>query len=118
MKALIISDIHSNIVALEAIWAQERDSDIIYCTGDLVDYGPYPKEVLDRVRTHGVICTQGNHDRFVAFCYRSQPPLEAWPVAERLWAHYNASRLNEADIVFLNNCPLLEPLTWMASPMV
>ena len=30
MKALVISDIHSNIYALEAIWAQERDSDVIY----------------------------------------------------------------------------------------
>lgn len=111
MKALIISDIHSNIVALETIWAQERDSDVIYCTGDLVDYGPFPKEVLAWVRDHKVICTQGNHDRFVAYCYRSQPPLDAWPVAERMWAYYNASRLNEADIAFLEHLPIARSIT-------
>lgn len=46
MKALILSDIHSNIYALEAIWNKERDSDLILCAGDLVDYGPFPQEVL------------------------------------------------------------------------
>jgi len=59
MKALIISDIHSNIYALEAIWAQERDNDIIYCAGDLVDYGPFPKEVLDWVRAQ-TFCSPKN----------------------------------------------------------
>ena len=43
MKALIISDIHSNIYGLEAVYKKEKDSDIIYCAGDLVDYGPFPK---------------------------------------------------------------------------
>ena len=63
MKTLIISDLHSNIYALEAIWNKERDSDIVYCAGDLVDYGPYPKEVLNWVQSHNVHCVQGNHDR-------------------------------------------------------
>ena len=52
MKALLIADIHSNICALEAIWNKEQDSDIIYCAGDLVDWGPFPKQVLDWVREH------------------------------------------------------------------
>lgn len=106
MKALIISDLHSNIVALETIWAQEHDSDIIYCTGDLVDYGPYPKDVLDWVRAHKVISTQGNHDRHVALIYRSGPMLDALPVAERAWVHYNASLLDEVDIQFLEQLPV------------
>lgn len=106
MKALILSDIHSNIVALETIWAQERDADIIYCAGDLVDYGPYPKEVLDWVRAHQVTCVQGNHDRFVALMARSGPALATLPVTERAWAHYNASLLNEADIQFLEQLPV------------
>ena len=55
MKALILSDLHSNIHALEAIWARERDSDAIYCAGDLVDYGPFPNEVLDWVRQRRVV---------------------------------------------------------------
>ena len=46
MKALILSDVHSNVIALEAIWAREGDADAIYCAGDLVDYGVYPRETL------------------------------------------------------------------------
>jgi putative phosphoesterase len=105
MKALIISDIHSNIVALEAIWKREKDSDVIYCAGDLVDYGPYPKEVIAWVREHRVICVKGNHDEKVVRLYRRQEEL--WSVAdeERTWAHDNAQKLDEDDIAFLDGLP-------------
>ncbi len=106
MKALIISDIHSNIHALEAIWSQERDSDLIYCTGDLVDYGPFPKEVLDWVRAHHVICTQGNHDRWVATNYREGNLLPKVPANERAWVNHNASLLDADDILYLEELPL------------
>jgi putative phosphoesterase len=105
MKALIISDIHSNIYALEAIWAQEQDSDVVYCAGDLVDYGPYPQEVLDWVRAHPITCVQGNHDQFVALRYRSGHTSEHVPVAERAWVHHNAGLLDEEEIVFLEQLP-------------
>jgi putative phosphoesterase len=102
MKALILSDIHSNIRALEAIWAAERDSDVVYCAGDLVDYGPYPAEVLAWVRDRGVRCVQGNHDRDVARAYRE----EAYPAApERRWRHHNAALLNEPAIAWLEQLP-------------
>lgn len=65
MKILLVSDIHSNIHALNAVLAAEPDSDAIYCTGDLVDVGFHPQEVVDRVREVGIICVQGNHDRHV-----------------------------------------------------
>ena len=106
MKALIISDIHSNIYALEALWREEKDSDVIYCTGDLVDYGPFPKEVLDWVRAHDVICTQGNHDRWVAACYRAGNTLPNMLAAERAWAHHNAALLDDDDIRYLEQLPL------------
>jgi putative phosphoesterase len=105
MKALILSDIHSNIYALEAIWTQEKDSEILYCTGDLVDYGPYPKEVLDWVRAHNVICVQGNHDRWVVEKYRNCKPFDQIPTWKRLWAHHNADLLDEGDIIFLESLP-------------
>jgi putative phosphoesterase len=102
MKALILSDIHSNIRALEAIWAAERDSDVVYCAGDLVDYGPYPVEVLAWVRDHGVPCVQGNHDRDVAHAYREG----AFPPApERRWRHHNAALLDEPAIAWLEQLP-------------
>lgn len=106
MKALIISDVHSNIYALEAIWAREQDSDIVFCAGDLVDYGPYPKKVLNWMREQDVTCVQGNHDRVVAATFRSAAGgLEGVPVAERTWARHNASLLDAEDIAFLEQLP-------------
>jgi len=105
MKALILSDIHSNICALEAIWDQEWDSDVIYCTGDLVDYGPFPKEVLDWIREHQVICTQGNHDRWLVKTYQSLSKSDR-PAGKRAWIDHNIERLVEDDIDFLAGLPL------------
>jgi predicted phosphodiesterase len=105
LKALIISDIHSNIYALEAIWNKERNSDIIYCAGDIVDYGPYPKEVLDWVREHQCRCVIGNHDKSVVSCFNECSSLKDMPDAEKEWKHHNAILLNEKDILFLEHLP-------------
>ncbi|MFP4439451.1 MAG: metallophosphoesterase family protein [Chloroflexaceae bacterium] len=105
MKALVISDIHSNICALEAIWERERDSDIIYCAGDLVDVGPFPKEVLAWVREHNVVCVQGNHDRQIVACYREHAQLDRMLPRAREWQHHNAQHLDEEDITFLEQLP-------------
>ena len=49
MKLAIMSDIHSNLYALEAVLKDisNRGVDNIYCTGDLVGYGPRPNEVIE-----------------------------------------------------------------------
>lgn len=105
MKLLIISDIHSNIDSLEAILKQEKDSDIIYCAGDLVDVGFHPKEVLDCIRANGIITVKGNHDELVIQTYRSGKHLEDIPNEELTWPIVNARELNEEDIVFLEELP-------------
>ena len=105
MKTLVLSDIHSNIYALEAIWHKEHDSDRIICAGDLVDYGPFPREVLAWVRDHGVTCVQGNHDAWLALNYRRGSTLETVPEPERAWVHLNAGLLKEDEIRFLENLP-------------
>ena len=104
MKALIVSDIHANVIALEEIWKREKDSDVIYCAGDLVDYGPYPKQVIEWLREHQVICVKGNHDKHVALLYRSG---KLWDVSddERTWAHDNAQKLDEEHILYLEKLP-------------
>ena len=64
MKRALISDIHSNIESLEAVLADIRDQGIteIYCLGDLVGYGPNPREVIDAI-TKCQVCLLGNHDQ-------------------------------------------------------
>jgi putative phosphoesterase len=62
MRILIVSDIHANRVALEAI--QER-FDICLCLGDLVEYGPSPGACIAWVRQHATATVRGNHDHGV-----------------------------------------------------
>ncbi len=68
MKRALISDIHSNIEALEAVFADIRSQGIseVYCLGDLVGYGPNPRECIDRVMQCKV-CLLGNHDQGALF---------------------------------------------------
>jgi predicted phosphodiesterase len=64
MKLAIISDIHSNLEALEAALEDIKTLDLqtIYCTGDLVGYGASPNEVIELLRNNRVKCLIGNHD--------------------------------------------------------
>lgn len=64
MRYLILSDIHANLVALEAVLnAVDRTTiDQIWCLGDVVGYGPDPNECVDRMRELAHICLVGNHD--------------------------------------------------------
>ena len=68
MKRALISDIHSNIESLEAVLADIRDQGIteIFCLGDLVGYGPNPREVIDEIMKCQV-CLLGNHDQGALF---------------------------------------------------
>ncbi len=105
MKALIISDIHSNIYSLNAIWDKEKDSDFIYCAGDLVDYGPFPKEVINWCRNHNILCVKGNHDEDVVHHYKKEILFEKIPEEKRTWIHHNAAQLDAEDIQYLENLP-------------
>jgi diadenosine tetraphosphatase ApaH/serine/threonine PP2A family protein phosphatase len=62
MRYLIISDIHSNLVALEAVLSDAPTGLPIWCLGDVVGYGPYPNECVELLRDLGVECIVGNHD--------------------------------------------------------
>ncbi len=62
MKILVISDVHANIFALDAVLKKEADADKIICAGDLVNYGYFPHEVIERFRELEIISVCGNHD--------------------------------------------------------
>lgn len=106
MKAVVISDIHSNVYALEAIRQAEPEYDAIYCAGDLVDYGPFPQQVIEWTQQHNVVCVRGNHDDIVIDVFRNEPQLAMMTGDERKWAHHNAQLLGEAEIRYLESLPL------------
>jgi diadenosine tetraphosphatase ApaH/serine/threonine PP2A family protein phosphatase len=63
-RYLLLSDIHANLTALEAVLAAaEGRWDRVICLGDVVGYGPDPNEVIDRVIKLGVRTIRGNHDK-------------------------------------------------------
>lgn len=62
MRILIISDIHANAAALDAVLKDAGSFDKVWCLGDVVGYGPDPNEVIDRLRTLDLFCLAGNHD--------------------------------------------------------
>ena len=63
MRALVISDIHANLTALEAVLADAGTIDEIWCLGDVIGYGPDPNEVVERLRSlPNLSCMLGNHD--------------------------------------------------------
>jgi diadenosine tetraphosphatase ApaH/serine/threonine PP2A family protein phosphatase len=66
MRHLILTDIHGNIDALEAVLRDASDHyDEVVCCGDLVGYGASPTEVIDWVRQEAAFIVRGNHDRAV-----------------------------------------------------
>jgi diadenosine tetraphosphatase ApaH/serine/threonine PP2A family protein phosphatase len=64
MRLAIISDIHSNIQALEKVLSaiDNLGIDQIYCLGDIVGYGPFPNECVEIVRKRCTLVIKGNHD--------------------------------------------------------
>ena len=64
MRALVLSDIHGNLPALDAVLAAASEQwDELWNLGDAVGYGAHPNEVLDRLRPLATINVRGNHDR-------------------------------------------------------
>jgi len=66
MRIAIISDVHANLAALEAVLHHAEDAgpiDGVWCLGDTVGYGPQPSECIARLRELGATLVAGNHDR-------------------------------------------------------
>jgi len=59
---LVLSDIHSNLNAFEAVLADAGPFDQIWCLGDVIGYGPQPNECIERLKSLPHICVAGNHD--------------------------------------------------------
>jgi predicted phosphodiesterase len=68
MRYFVLSDIHSNIEALEASVQRAKDAgyDAVLCCGDIVGYGPNPVEAIEGLLALKAVTIRGNHDRVVA----------------------------------------------------
>lgn len=95
MRIAFISDIHGNIVALDAVLAdiERAGVDRIICLGDIVDLGPKPARTLRRIRELGIDCIIGNHDPF-------DGPVHGPPVLVG-WVEWAKSKMTQDDLRFL-----------------
>ena len=64
MKIALLSDIHANLPAMEAAFADvdSRKPDAVYCLGDLVGYNVWPNEVVQAIQKRNIATLAGNHD--------------------------------------------------------
>ncbi len=105
MRTLILGDIHSNLIALQAVLAdaEERGGfDQVWCLGDTVGYGPDPRPCLELLRRYPLLAVAGNHDQAAT----GQQGVEEFngPAAEA--ARWTALQLTEEDRDFLSGLPL------------
>jgi diadenosine tetraphosphatase ApaH/serine/threonine PP2A family protein phosphatase len=89
MNSLIISDIHSNLEALEAVLAAAPPHDAVWNLGDTVGYAANPNEVIDAVRKLSAVSIRGNHDRA---CINLADLEDFSPIADRA-VHWTRSVL-------------------------
>jgi predicted phosphodiesterase len=107
MRIAVLSDLHGNLLALEAVLADLRRRgpfDQIVVAGDLVWSGPWPAEVVDRVRALNAVVIQGNTDAF--FCRTADNP-PAGKQEERFAAHltWMRERLGPERVRYLASLP-------------
>ena len=102
MRYLIVSDLHSNLEALQAVLsATDGEYDQVVCCGDLVGYGPDPDPVVDWVRTHAVAVVRGNHDKACSGVMDAQDFNEVARVA----AYWTRGHLKPENLQYLETLP-------------
>lgn len=102
MRYLVVSDLHSNWEALEAVLEDARgEYDHVACCGDLAGYGPEPNRVLDWARANLHAVVRGNHDR--ACC--GMENLEWFNPIARAATLWTMARLTQENFEYLRQLP-------------
>jgi putative phosphoesterase len=103
VRVAIVSDIHGNLVGLDACLsdlASQGGADAIVAAGDLCLDGPKPKKVLQRLEEVGAQCVRGNTDRYLSD--NVSFPDEAFQDAQIAWTRKD---LGESWLAFLRDLP-------------
>ncbi len=114
----IISDVHANLPALEAVFQDIQAQNIqhIVCLGDVVGYGPHPAECIRLLQEKGVFIIRGNHDYMVGsgkdFSHGSTSSLHVarWTTkhidkAAKKWLATLPLQLRRADLMLVHGAP-------------
>lgn len=104
MKIGVITDIHNNLPALEAVLPLLSGCETIVCCGDVIGIGPHPEQVVRRLmRMPNLIAVRGNHDRYLLEGMSDAECMGADEMAMHRWEH---ARLSAESMEFLRALPL------------
>jgi diadenosine tetraphosphatase ApaH/serine/threonine PP2A family protein phosphatase len=102
MRVLIISDIHANLTALEAVLDAAPEVDGTWCLGDLVGYGPDPNECVERIQAlPELLCLIGNHDQAAM----GEIPLSRFNHDAGSVVAWTQDNLDESNLTFMRTLP-------------
>ncbi|MDO4483607.1 MAG: metallophosphoesterase family protein [Clostridia bacterium] len=103
MRILILTDIHGNLPALEAVLAapEAQGCDLIYSLGDHTGFGPCPRQVHDRLVSLGAVMLMGNHEHRLT--RTGDPDLQGynWQLL-----HWTKAQMDGADLSFPTDAAL------------
>lgn len=103
MRYLVISDIHANLTAFEAVLADAKgDYHKVWCLGDVVGYGPHPNECVERLRELDHLCIAGNHDWAVL----DKLDIEEFNPSARFAILWTRDQLKAENYDYLDNLPV------------
>lgn len=103
MRTAVLSDIHGNVEALEAVLADAGrvGFDRLYSLGDIVGYGPDPATCIEIVRRRASVSLAGNHDAAVA----GVTSLDDFNEFARWAVEWTAARLDGGQLEYLGSLP-------------
>ncbi len=101
MHIAVVSDIHANLPALEAVLRAVAGRDRLWVLGDIVGYGPHPDEVVERLRSEDAVAVQGNHDAAVL----GRLPLGAFNDLARAAVVWTAETMQQRNLDWLAGLP-------------
>jgi diadenosine tetraphosphatase ApaH/serine/threonine PP2A family protein phosphatase len=101
MRALVLSDIHANITALDAVLDAAPATDEVWVLGDIVGYGPEPDAVVGRLRYLGAHGVRGNHDAAAL----GGDEIESFNVDARRAMEWTRTAISDATRAWLTALP-------------
>ena len=102
MRIAVLSDIHGNLPALEAVLGALRPFDAVWQLGDVVGYGPQPDEVVARLAAEGAVGVRGNHDSAAV----GELSTDAFNDDARAAVEWTAERIDAQTRSWLSALPL------------
>jgi len=104
MNCLVLSDIHANLTALEAVLVDAADYEEVWILGDIVGYGPDPNQCIELVKSlPNLVCLLGNHDAAVL----NQIENITFNPTAREAIHWTQATITEDNLEYLQQLPEL-----------